>query len=99
MKKKPAPKTSKKASSKRQQIIVLLDGAKNYYELPRALFERSRVDPRRRKEIEKKLQERPGEFLYINAPCIPGSVVAPAFDGGQQLHYAGFYLTSAKAQR
>ena len=99
MKKKPAAKTSKKASTKRQQIIVLMDGAKNYYELPRATFERIRVDNRRRKELEKKLQARPGEFSYIDAPCIPGSIVAPPFEGGQQMHYAGFYLTSAKAKR
>ena len=100
MKKKPAAKTSKKASTKRQQIIVLMDGAKNYYELPRSTFERIRVvDDRRREEIEKKLQARPGEFWYIDAPCIPGSIVAPPFEGGCQIHYAGFYLTSAKAKR
>jgi hypothetical protein len=99
MKRKPAAKTSKKASTKRQQIIVLVDGAKNYYELPRATFERIRVDKRRRQVIEKKLKERPGEFLYINAPCIPGSIVAPPFEGGQQLRYAGFYLSSGKAKR
>jgi hypothetical protein len=99
MKKKPAPKTSKKASSKRQQIIVLEDGANNYYELSRATFERCRVDKRHRLGIEKKLKERPGEFWYIDAPCIPGSIVAPPFEGGCQLHYAGFYLTSAKAKR
>jgi hypothetical protein len=96
MKKKPAPKPSKKASTKRQQIIVLEDGANNYYELPRATLERCRVNKRHRLEIEKKLKERPGEFWYIDAPSIPGSIVAPPFEGGCQLHYAGFYLSLAK---
>lgn len=95
MKKKPA----KKRAGRRQQIIVLVDGAGYYYEFPRAVFERSRVDDRRRKEIEKKLKERPGEFEYINIPTIPGSTVAPPFEGGQQLHYAGFYLSSGKPKR
>ena len=99
MKKKPAAKSSKKPSSRRRQIIVLVDGAENYYELSRATFERSRVEDRRRKDIEKKLRERPGEFYYINAPAIPGSIVAPPFVGGQQLRYAGFYLTSTTPKR
>jgi hypothetical protein len=99
MKKKPAVKREKKPSGKRQQIVVLQDGAGSYYELPRAVFERSRVDDRRKQEIEKKLKERPGEFEYINHPNIPGSIVAPPFKGGQQLHYAGFYLTSGKPKR
>ena len=98
MKKKAAAKTSKKASNKRQQIIVLEDGANNYYELSRATLESCRIDKGQRLEIEKKLKERPGEFWYIDAPCIPGSIVAPPFEGGCQLHYAGFYLTSAKAK-
>ena len=95
MKKKPAAKTS----SKRHQIIVLTDGAKNYYELSRATLERSRVDDRRRPEVEKNLKERPGEYWYIGAPSVPGSTVAPPFEGGQKLRYAGFYLKSAKAKR
>ena len=99
MKKKPAAKSSKKPASKRQQIIVLQDGAGHYYEFPRATFERSRVDPRRKGALEKKLKERPAEMGYINAPSIPGSVVAPPFEGGQQLHYAGFYLTSTTSKR
>jgi hypothetical protein len=99
MKKKPAAKKAKRSALKRQQIIVLVDGAGYYYELPRVVFERSRADDRRKKEIEKKLKERPGEFVYINDPRIPGSVVAPPFEGGQQLRYAGFYLSSRKAKR
>ena len=91
--------SSTKASDNRQQIIVLEDGANNYYQLSRATLESCRVDKSDEKEIEKKLQERPGEFWYIDAPCIPGSVVAPPFDGGCQLHYAGFYLTSPKGKR
>jgi hypothetical protein len=96
MKTKPAAKSSKKPSTRREQIIVLVDGAGNYYEFSRATFERARVADRFKKELEKKLQERPSEFDYINAPSIPGSIVAPPFVGGQQLHYAGFYLTSTK---
>jgi|GEM_PF-1865676 len=97
--KKPATKKAKTPSTRRQQIIVLVDGAGKYYELPRATIERSRVDDSRKKEIEKKLEEKPAEFEYINAPSIPGSIVAPPFKGGQQLHYAGVYLSTPKAKR
>lgn len=97
--KKPATKKSKKPAARRQQIIVLADGAGNYYELPRATFERSRVEERRKNEVEKRLEDRPVEFEYINAPTIPGSVTAPPFEGGRALHYAGFYLRSARKRR
>jgi hypothetical protein len=96
MKKKPA---TIKRSTRRHQIIVLVDGAGNYYEFSRATFERSRVEARRKREVEKKLKATPGIFEYINAPSIPGSIAAPPFVGGQQLHYAGFYLTSTKPKR
>jgi hypothetical protein len=97
--KKPARKSSKKRSGKRQQIIVLVDGAGNYYELPRATLERSRVSARRKKEIEKYIMDRPEEFWYIGHPTIPGSVIAPPFAGGRQLHYAGFYLSPTRSKR
>ena len=55
--KKPATKSSKKRPSKRRQIIVLVDGAENYYELPRAVLERSRVSDRRKAEVTAALEE------------------------------------------
>jgi hypothetical protein len=98
MKKQPAKKSSN-PPIKRQQIVVLVDGAGNYYELPRSTLERSRVDDRRKKKVEDDLEDRPAEFIYINAPTIPGSIVAAPFVGGRQLHYAGFYLSSTKSKR
>jgi hypothetical protein len=96
--KKPATKRSQ-PPKKRQQIIVLADGAGNYYELPRAALERSKVSDRRKKEVEDNLKDRPEEFEYIGNRTIPGSTTAPPFEEGRALHYAGFYLTSSKSKR
>jgi hypothetical protein len=97
--KKPATKSSKKPSSKRQQIIVLVDGAGNYYELPRAALERSRVSDRRKEEVKRALEDVLEESGYIGAPVIPGSIVTSPLVGSQALRYAGFYLGSTKARR
>jgi hypothetical protein len=97
--KKSATKSSKKPSIKRQQIIVLEDGAGNYYELSRATLERSRVSEECKKQVAARLQDVPQKFLYIPGTAIPGSVAAPEFKGGRQLHYAGFYLNTPKAKR
>lgn len=94
--KKAAKKNSTERRTKRRQIIVLVDGAGNYYELPRAILERSRVDERRKKEVQKELRNEPNEFWYIGAVNIPGSVASAPFKGGRALHYAGFYLTKSK---
>jgi hypothetical protein len=97
--KKPAKKSAKKPSTKRQQIIVLADGAGNYYELSRANLERSKVSEARKKKVAAALEDVATEFTYIPYTAIPGSVAAPKFEGGRQLHYAGFYLSSTKAKR
>ena len=98
--KKPATKSSEKHPSKRQQIIVLVDGAENYYELPRATLERSRVSDSRKAEVAAALEDVPSEFKYIGHANIPGGIAdAPPFAGGRQLHYGGFYLSSTKAKR
>lgn len=89
----------KKPAIKRQQIIVLMDGAGNYYELSRATLERSRVSDERKKKVAVALEDVPKKFLYIPGTAIPGSVAAPEFKGGQQLHYAGFYLKTSRAKR
>ena len=89
----------KKPAMKRQQIIVLVDGAGNYYELPRARLERSRVSDRRKKEVAAALEDVPRLFRYIRRSTIPGSIAAAPFEGGRQLHYAGSYLGSTKAKR
>jgi hypothetical protein len=97
--KKPATKSSKKRPSKRRQIIVLVDGAGNYYELPRAMLERSRVSDRRKAKVAAALEDVPAEFEYIGNANIPGGIAhAPKFLGGRQLHYAGFYLSSTKSK-
>jgi hypothetical protein len=97
--KKPPTKDSKKRPSRKKQIIVLVDGAGNYYELPRATLERSRVSESRKKKVVAALEDVPSEFEYIGSPNIPGSIATPAFVGGRQLHYAGFYLSSARSKR
>jgi len=85
---------------KKQQIIVLMDGAGNYYELPRATLERSRVSDRRKKKVVAALVvgDHP-EHIYIKGSAIPGSIAAAKFVGARQLHYVGFYLSSTKAKR
>ena len=97
--KKPATKSSKKGPSKRRQIIVLVDGAGNYYELPRATLERSRVSDRRKAKVAAALEDVPGEFKYIGRGDIPGGIAkASKFAHGRHLHYGGFYLSSAKSK-
>jgi len=91
---KTARKGSKKRSSKRRQVIVLVDGAGNYYELPRAALERTRVSDARKKEVAAALQNEPSCFQWIRNSTIPGSIATTPFKGGRALHYAGFYLGS-----
>jgi hypothetical protein len=46
--KKATKKRAKKPSPKRQQMIVLVDAAGNYYEIPRATVQRGKVsEPRK----------------------------------------------------
>jgi hypothetical protein len=97
--KKAAKKSSKKRPIRKKQIIVLMDGAGNYYELPRATLERSRVSDRRKAKVAAALEDVASEFTYIGQPNIPGGIAAAPFEGGRQLHYAGFYLSSAKSKR
>jgi hypothetical protein len=97
--KKPAKKSPKKRPTKKRQIIVLKDGADNYYEIPRAVLERSRVSERRKAKVVAALEDVPSEFTYIGQPNIPGGITTAPFKGGRQLHYAGFYLSSAKPKR
>jgi len=97
--KQSATKSSKKRRTKRHQMVVFVDGEKNYYALSRATLERSKVDDRHRKKVARALKDKACEFRYINRACIPGSIVAAPFEGGRQLHYAGYYVSSAKAKR
>jgi hypothetical protein len=90
----------KTGATKQQQIIVLRDGANNYYEIPRATLERSRVSERRKAKVAAALEDEPSQFSYIRNSTIPGSIAtAPQFEGGRQLRYAGYYLTSSKSKR
>jgi hypothetical protein len=97
--KKPARKSPKKRPIKKQQIIVLKDGAGNYYELARATLERSRVSDRRKAKVAAALEDVASEFTYIGQPNIPGGISTAPFEGGRQLHYTGFYVSSAKSKR
>ena len=98
--KKSTAKKPTKSSTKREQIIVFVDGAENYYELSRESLEKGKLSPRRKKEVQKLLADRPIEFEYINIPTIPGSIMTPPFEGGKvPLQYAGFYLSSGKSKR
>ena len=85
-------KNVRKPSARQEQVIVLKDGAGNYYEIPRANLERSKVRGPRKKRLKKLLMSPPGTYGYIRASWIPGSVASHKFVGGKQLHYAGFYL-------
>jgi hypothetical protein len=97
--KKSAKKKSKKRAVKQQQIIVLVDGDKRYYELPRAVLERSRVSKSREKKLVARLEDKDSEFTYIGLANIPGGTAdAPKFSGGRRLHYGGFYISSSKAK-
>jgi hypothetical protein len=101
--KKAATKRSKKPPIRRQQIIVFVDGAGNYYELARAMLERSRVSDSRKKKVAAALEDVQVRYTYIKGSAIPGSVAAPKFVGGLmgglELQCAGFYVRSTKAKR
>jgi hypothetical protein len=100
MKKKPAAKGSKKKpSSKRQrhQIIVLKDGADNYYEIRRATFERYKVSPGRKAKVIAAVKDFPAYFGYIPGTSVPGSMAAPKFADVGELKHVGSYLSSSKA--
>ncbi len=99
MRKLAKKKPKKKSPIKKQQIIVLVDGAGNYYELPRATLERSRVSDRRKKKIAAAIARPSPAWHYIPSTAVPGGILPSKFVGAQQLRYAGFYLTSAKAKR
>ena len=96
--KKKTRSSSKKRPVKHQQIIVLVDGAGNYYEIPRAKLEISRVSERRKKKVAEALEKPGSSWHYIPGTAIPGSIAPTKFVGAQQLRYAGFYLSSTKAK-
>jgi hypothetical protein len=98
--KKPT-KSSKKTSRKKQQIIVLMDGAKNYYALPRKVLERCRVSKEHKKEIIEALEDEDCFTTWIKRATIPGSIAKgfPPFKGGRALHYAGFYISPRQFKR
>lgn len=89
---------SKKRKSKRKQVIVLADGAGNFYEIPRATLERARATSARKAKIAAELEDKDVEFGYIGHGTIPGSTGVAQFKGGRQLHYHGFYLCSSRAK-
>ncbi len=96
---KEGAKKSAKARGGRQQIIVLMDGDENYYEIPRATLESCRVDKDRKDEVEDALQDEDCFTTWIKRATIPGSIASAPFEGGRALHYAGFYITSAESKK
>src|SRR5438128_1759211 len=94
--KKAATKKSKKRPIRQQQIIVFRDGAGNYYEVPRARLEASRVSDARKKKVAAALEDAPIIYRYIPGTAIPGSIAAHKFVGSRQLQYVGFYLSPTK---
>jgi hypothetical protein len=97
--KKATKKRAKKPSPKRQQMIVLVDAAGNYYEIPRATVQRGKVSEPRKKEVAEALEDVDARYTYIRASAIPGSTASPKFVGGTELNYAGFYIRSAEPKR
>jgi hypothetical protein len=96
--KKRAKKSSKPRGGRRQ-IIVLMDGAGNYYEISRATLESCRVDDDRKDDVEEALEDEDCFTTWIKRATIPGSIAAAPFVGGRALHYAGFYLSSTQSKR
>jgi hypothetical protein len=86
-----------KKNSKKQQMIVLVDGAGNFYEFPRAVLENAKVSESRKEEVKAALYDVLEESGYINAPVIPGAIVSPPVRTSQALWYAGFYLKKSKS--
>jgi hypothetical protein len=80
------------SGSAQEEIIVLVDGADNYYELPRQLLESTRVPASQEDDVKQKLEDVPSVFDHISISNIPGSTATAEFAGGRQLHYAGHYL-------
>jgi hypothetical protein len=91
-------KPAKKASIGQQQMIVFMDGAGNYYEVPRATLLSCQVSESRIEKVVKALEDTPTIFRYIPATAIPGST-AGEFVGGRGLRYVGFYMSPIKSKR
>ena len=98
MKKRPTQR-SKKPPRQRRQMVVFVDGAKNYYELSRAALERRKVSARRKKKVAEALEDVDAMYTYIKSSAIPGSTAGTKFVGGEGLAYAGFYITPIKRKR
>ena len=90
-------KNPPKKDSKKQQMIVLVDGDDNYYEFPRAVFDKAKVSEDRKEEVKAALEDVLEESGYINAPVIPGAIVSQPVRTSQALSYAGFYLKKSKS--
>lgn len=90
-------KPAKKPPGQKQQIIVLVDSAGNYYELPRAKLETFKVKDSRKELVASSLNDVAAQTGYINAPTIPGSIVSNPVENSQVLRYVGFYVRSSES--
>jgi hypothetical protein len=90
---------SKRRRIEQEQMIVLMDGNGNYYELTRATLERSKVPPGNQDAVEAALKDVPEKFIWIHRTAVPGSIASAPIEGGRVLHYAGFYLKPIKSKR
>jgi len=88
MKKKKTARKRPKKRSRKKQMIVLVDNAGNYYELPRATIERARVSDRRKKKLAALVTAGGVQMRYIPSPGIPGAIAAPR---QVELRYVGHY--------
>lgn len=84
-------------SENAEQIIVLKDGAGNYYEIPRTALESYLVPENRVAEVEAALLELHILTGYINAPSLPGSIVGTVGEEGRGLYCAGVYLSGSES--
>jgi hypothetical protein len=97
--KKRVTERSTRPVSQRKQMVVFVDGAKNFYELSRTALQRHKVSARRKREVAEALEDVEAAYTYIKASAIPGSTAKTRFVGGAELAYAGFYITTIKRKR
>ena len=88
MKKKKTARKRPRKRSRKKQMIVLVDNAGNYYELPRATIERARVSDRRKKKLAALVTTGGIQMRYIPSTGIPGGIAAPK---QVELRYVGHY--------
>lgn len=75
-----------------EQIVVLIDGSGNYYELTRETLEKSKVPDEKKAEIDAKIQNVLVATGYIGSGGLPGGIVRTFSICLNGLRYVGYYL-------